>query len=910
MSPPVDDPITRHGWGKELRWLLGAAAVLFVLASIHRALGFEQTRRETVEAAQQGAAEKVAIARTRIRERLLQVRRINDQLNHALATEPLERAAIEARLRETLGQEHQLFGVGVAFAPEALGPGSPLHEPGSSRYAPYYVDRDGTIEASPIEYDYTVHDCDEYDPRRPERCRNVWYGRTLARGAAWQEPHEGPASRQRIANYVSPLTRDEPVGAAKGRMGVVFTTLSTREYRQLLSELHLGPHSRALLISAADAFIVPPGPPTSESPTLVEQWDELAASAGDTSLAELLAEVRGIEGRSGEPPLLYDPLAEGERWAFAEPIGDGTGWVLVVLIDPEAIGPDLGLPTIHLVWALLHGLCALACVALGWASRSGRRRFVRTLAVCAALLSVAFAAAAAEHTWSYRDLEQATIDEAQAQAREAADEARGAIAHVLAEVESTNADLRAQIEAQLQAGNTDPAALEALLTRTVDGHHEIFGAGVAFEPHAFDPSRERYAPYYARFPEGARIKPIEYDYLHPEPGCEEYEASNRNRCLSTWYQSTLRQQEGLWQEPHHGKTSGAHIANYTTPLHHPADGRVIGVVFTTLTVDDYQDLLYSLHLGETGYGFLLSAKGAFVAHPRRDYVREGKTLADLAEQRRERDMSDTGLGELLRHVEHTKQDPAGASGPHEIRDEMTGQTAWVHVRRISDASQWTLVIVFMQDDLHDELERLEPEILSAAMCILGLGLSLLLLWSARTLEREHLRPWLLSSGAALLLIVGNVFLVHQTVSGPGEGDDGVVPLPSRESIQGFYPGYSEQEAAPPTEPPDDDEPIFVPTGVYLQSIAFDTANDVMVTGYVWQRYPTALLAREEDDGPPPATEGSAVPPPAPVAPETTPVDHGENAPMTPLPTTPETAVTEPPVTEPPVTEPPEHRPEG
>ena len=335
MSPPVDDPITRHGWGKELRWLLGAAAVLFVLASIHRALGFEQTRRETVEAAQQGAAEKVAIARTRIRERLLQVRRINDQLNHALATEPLERAAIEARLRETLGQEHQLFGVGVAFAPEALGPGSPLHEPGSSRYAPYYVDRDGTIEASPIEYDYTVHDCDEYDPRRPERCRNVWYGRTLARGAAWQEPHEGPASRQRIANYVSPLTRDEPVGAAKGRMGVVFTTLSTREYRQLLSELHLGPHSRALLISAADAFIVPPGPPTSESPTLVEQWDELAASAGDTSLAELLAEVRGIEGRSGEPPLLYDPLAEGERWAFAEPIGDGTGWLPMLRDSPN-----------------------------------------------------------------------------------------------------------------------------------------------------------------------------------------------------------------------------------------------------------------------------------------------------------------------------------------------------------------------------------------------------------------------------------------------------------------------------------------------------------------------------------------------------------------------------------------------
>jgi len=31
-------------------------------------------------------------------------------------------------------------------------------------------------------------------------------------------------------------------------------------------------------------------------------------------------------------------------------------------------------------------------------------------------------------------------------------------------------------------------------------------------------------------------------------------------------------------------------------------------------------------------------------------------------------------------------------------------------------------------------------------------------------------------------------------------------------------------------------PIFIPTGVFIQSLEFTSANDVVVTGYVWQRY--------------------------------------------------------------------------
>ncbi|TVR99584.1 MAG: hypothetical protein EA406_03130 [Rhodospirillales bacterium] len=46
--------------------------------------------------------------------------------------------------------------------------------------------------------------------------------------------------------------------------------------------------------------------------------------------------------------------------------------------------------------------------------------------------------------------------------------------------------------------------------------------------------------------------------------------------------------------------------------------------------------------------------------------------------------------------------------------------------------------------------------------------------------------------------------------------------------------YLDREGFSP--PVDGSEPFLVPTGVFIQSLAFRTPNDVHVTGYVWQRY--------------------------------------------------------------------------
>ncbi|MCP4752309.1 MAG: hypothetical protein GY866_15560 [Proteobacteria bacterium] len=39
----------------------------------------------------------------------------------------------------------------------------------------------------------------------------------------------------------------------------------------------------------------------------------------------------------------------------------------------------------------------------------------------------------------------------------------------------------------------------------------------------------------------------------------------------------------------------------------------------------------------------------------------------------------------------------------------------------------------------------------------------------------------------------------------------------------------------------EEQPVFVPTGVFVQSIEFTSANNVILTGYIWQKYDVLKL---------------------------------------------------------------------
>lgn len=121
-----------------------------------------------------------------------------------------------------------------------------------------------------------------------------------------------------------------------------------------------------------------------------------------------------------------------------------------------------------------------------------------------------------------------------------------------------------------------------------------------------------------------------------------------------WYREGLAA-EG-WSEPHLSRTTNTLVAGYHVHFRRPgAPGtQPQGMVRIDLSMDGIRKIVSSLSLGRTGYGFLNSPKGVYLAHPREDLVTRQKLLSEEAEELDE--ASRLRLAELARtgargHVE-------------------------------------------------------------------------------------------------------------------------------------------------------------------------------------------------------------------------------------------------------------------
>ena len=275
--------------------------------------------------------------------------------------------------------------------------------------------------------------------------------------------------------------------------------------------------------------------------------------------------------------------------------------------------------------------------------------------------------------YTYTSKRQALLDTAWNQAAQQAREAAQSIDRTLNKLVPINIG----ISEDLTSGQLEKKDIVARLKRDKHAHPTVFGVGVAYIPFAYDPQIRLYAPLYVDRKDGPALVQIEDDYDYTEPGRD-------------WYHLPLA--EGpVWQEPHYGQASKAYLANFTTPFfeRNLETGEIepIGVVFTSMSLTQYQELAKSLGLGEKGYAFVLSKKGAFVSHPNPEYVTQNKTLVDWAKE-----LGDPELEELGRAAVH------GIRAFTERVDGTSGKTEWVFSEPIVSAG-WSVGVVLYRDRL-------------------------------------------------------------------------------------------------------------------------------------------------------------------------------------------------------------------
>ena len=274
---------------------------------------------------------------------------------------------------------------------------------------------------------------------------------------------------------------------------------------------------------------------------------------------------------------------------------------------------------------------------------------------------------------------------------------RHLVAAVAGKVETVIASVTVQTESVARSLETFPNTKTQLLDyihASVLGHPEVFGAAVAFDPSSDSRFHGPYAPYFYRTREGTGYVDLakSYDYSSQD-----------------WFQIPRELGKTEWSEPYYDEGGGnALMATCSVPFYETRDGqkRFAGIVTSDVSLKRLTDIVSSIKVLKTGYGFLLSRNGTFLTHPRQDIIMN-ESMFSVAESRGSRELRDMG-----------RRMTAGESGfiPYQT---LSGVQSWMYYAPIRSVG-WTLAVVFPKDELFADIRTL-------TMTMAGMGLGGLLL---------------------------------------------------------------------------------------------------------------------------------------------------------------------------------------
>lgn len=403
----------------------------------------------------------------------------------------------------------------------------------------------------------------------------------------------------------------------------------------------------------------------------------------------------------------------------------------------------------------------------------------------------------------------AARDRAQAQSARAAASIDGTMRAIVAPVE--------QLAADLAAARADEREILRVLDAALNTHSTLVAVGVAFEPYAFAPRQRLYAPYLTR--EGGeprRVARLEdrYDYT-----------AFRHR----WYGDVILDGP-TWAVASLDPEKRQNVALYGIPLPSSSGGPPAGVVFAAVPLGTLAATYDASALGTSGYAFVFARDGRYLLHPHRELVQNGETIFQTAWQ-----SGNTALHSMA--VRAVK----GESGFVEATEPLTGETDWIFYAPIP-ATGWTVASVFFQHEFEpDDTERRRTLFLlvtAALIGVLGLGTAALVPLLGRRAAMASAGALASSTGLwwhslAIALLVSAAVVALWWIADRHPADAGaerfrIVDQAGVEQFLASFNGDAESDDARTL--------LRIPTGILVRSIAFQSSTDVVVSGYVWQRY--------------------------------------------------------------------------
>ena len=361
------------------------------------------------------------------------------------------------------------------------------------------------------------------------------------------------------------------------------------------------------------------------------------------------------------------------------------------------------------------------------------------------------------------------------------------------------------LASELSKGPLAEETMYMLLRDVLGSNDNYFGGTITFRPYGYDKERRLYSAYYTRDANNElvyqRLDEV-YDYTSSE-----YD----------WYVVPMKEGSG-WGEPYWDQAAKTNLVTYSAVFYEAQSDVPLGVVTIDISMNQVQTIIESLDLGPSGFGALTTRDGGYLYHPNQEYVQLKKNIRDVAKEK--------GDANRLIIAEDILQ---GKGGVIDHISTTTGQASWLIYESVP-MSGWSLQNTFIKDDLPIDVDTLRKDLIRVILlAVIFLIASVFMLFRAH--HGEHFRVWVFTVICSFVLMVGIGSIWYLALTYYSSSNVPGVKISDKETLKAVVNGYSIRSHERQLE-----TPYYVPTGVYIDTVEFQSANNLLIAGRVWQSY--------------------------------------------------------------------------
>jgi uncharacterized protein YbaA (DUF1428 family) len=397
--------------------------------------------------------------------------------------------------------------------------------------------------------------------------------------------------------------------------------------------------------------------------------------------------------------------------------------------------------------------------------------------------------------WAWYDYKTSNTDEIilEKAKEDAYKEANDTRDNISKELDSTSYVVEG-IAKDLSAGKLNDSSIAERLRIEMAKRPSIFSLVVAYSDGSPEKPHSKYFKWNSSNSSILDESSIPYDYIMID---------NES---TAWYHDPVNKEHSGWNSPYFGKSDNISEVDYSALFYNVESSKrseVAGVVVASHSLETVRKQLGSLILGNTGYGFIFSEKGVIISYPVKKYL--FRNIYEL-------DKEDINLDPISKNM---------TDG--EVKNIRTNQSSWLFQEKIL-STNWTLGVVLpVEETLLDKEIKQNCSVIRVVLMAFSFifFLCLLLVSLFRYEDRSF---WLLAFIFSFLCLLGMGIILHLTLNvspqNDMKGDHVVFDMADVETV--LQHSNTSQNTS------------RIPTGVFIQSLEFSSAYNVIMTGYIWQ----------------------------------------------------------------------------